>query len=659
MDHPIWHALCKQPTLKASSGKYAQLVYDSTTQLHQSLEPILSALNQRAIGLTKCANYDAALRDAKVMQELSPYSALGYIRAATIYSEQGKQCQVISICDKGLSIVDTMDTHYATLHRMKADAERRQNIRINFMGQLPLDIVITTLIPLFMDGDEPLHSSRPTPYLDVSHAWRDRITQCLDGLHFEIGDDEDANPLQLVQLARHIKTLHVYRYSTGTWLGDLLCNHDFSSLKELTIAAFSANFVDHLVSSLKSIGSTLTHFTIEKDYGSVLPIADILTNCINLVYLDINQPFAAHINSLPMTTWPNITTLMLFSKTADLFTCGEIRAIGKRFPSLKKLQFSPCQDMEATRIVMDYYPWMTNLELYEFPAGFNIIFREDGPRCKEGAITSLEIDIHDMEEDRWESAIYILQQHHQRLEYLNFHVDSNAVDDRIYNIEYPCLKKLHLRNSGQWIPRNAPMLEELGITCFTYEEESTVPDAVSPRLKKLELDLHLSPQGYNISQFTQYIHRYAHHPQLKELIIHLPESDSIDNLLTAIHHLCQLERLVIRFSEDWDATLMHGFLDGLVTGCPNLSSLGIGSINAPSTHSMIALKGLEHLQHLGFSIEDVNDEDDFWHAIQTFPHLKAIHVYPVNATTIHSLGRLQKQRPDLKIVEDRWFIHLP
>ncbi|CDH60964.1 predicted protein [Lichtheimia corymbifera JMRC:FSU:9682] len=91
MTVPIWSDLCKQPNLTASTEKYAKLVYDSTTELHEPIQSILSALDRRAIGLSKCANFESALRDAKVMQQLSPASALGYTREAIINREQGKQ----------------------------------------------------------------------------------------------------------------------------------------------------------------------------------------------------------------------------------------------------------------------------------------------------------------------------------------------------------------------------------------------------------------------------------------------------------------------------------------------------------------------------------------------------------------------------------------
>lgn len=145
-----------------------------------------------------------------------------------------------------MRMVDTMEMDYDTLQRAKMDAEQHQNTRIDFISQLPLDIVITTLIPLFLDGDKPLNSLE-FPYLHVSKIWRERIVKCFGGLYFETGDGDDGNLPQVVQLARHIKTFDVERYSKGTWLGDLQRNHDFCSLQELDIYSKLLYSLDNLV----------------------------------------------------------------------------------------------------------------------------------------------------------------------------------------------------------------------------------------------------------------------------------------------------------------------------------------------------------------------------------------------------------------------------
>ena len=238
MDRSIWNHLRKQrPFMPLSSNKYAQLVDDSTQQLQQSLESIWLALDQRAMGLAKCANFDDALGDANVMQQMSPSSVLGYLRAATIYSEQGKQQHAIGICDQGLKIVDTKDPHYDSLQRAKVDAEQRANKRIDFISQLPADIVVTKLIPLLMEG-KVVNAVKPHPYMSVSNVWRDRVSQCFGGLRIMVDQPYDRNRdrySQVALLSQNTVTMYIVLRSEGTWLSDLLYDNDFCSLQKLII----------------------------------------------------------------------------------------------------------------------------------------------------------------------------------------------------------------------------------------------------------------------------------------------------------------------------------------------------------------------------------------------------------------------------------------
>lgn len=117
------------------------------------------------------------------------------------------------------------------------DAEQRHNTRIDFITQLPLDIVITTLIPLFVDDDD-INSVKPCPCLHVSNEWRSRVIQTLDGLMFTTGDQEDKNGKpgsQIIILARHTVALRIGQFYHGTWLYHLLRDNDFCSLEMLFI----------------------------------------------------------------------------------------------------------------------------------------------------------------------------------------------------------------------------------------------------------------------------------------------------------------------------------------------------------------------------------------------------------------------------------------
>lgn len=226
--------LCNQPTLTASSEKYAQLLHGSMSQPHPGVQSILSALDERATGFTLCANFESALQDAKLMRQISPSSALGYIREASIYSEQGKQRHVIDICNHGLSMVDTMDTHYDTLQRAKMDAEQHQNTRVDFISQLPVEIVITTLIPILFN-DATTHTERFNTFCSVSIVWRDRIIASVEAVCFGSEHGEPINTSRICQFAPYVKQLEFDSHTHGTWLFDLLHNNKFDSLRELRI----------------------------------------------------------------------------------------------------------------------------------------------------------------------------------------------------------------------------------------------------------------------------------------------------------------------------------------------------------------------------------------------------------------------------------------
>ncbi|KAJ8657988.1 hypothetical protein O0I10_006259 [Lichtheimia ornata] len=663
MDDSIWEDLCKQPILKASSEKYAKLVYDSTTQLLQPIQSILSALNLRAIGLTKCADFDAALRDAKVMQQLSPFSALGYLCAAEIYSEQGKQLQVINVCNKGLSMTDTMDKQYDDLKRAKMDAEQHQSKRIDFVSQLPVDIVISTLIPIMMD-DSAISLKKPNVYLHVSNTWRDRISQSFNGIRFETLSEEGDNLSQVIELAPHIKELDVQQFTRGKWLCDLLRNHDFCSLGELHVGGITADCSDYLVSSLKSIGSTLTHVSIQQEDGSMLSIGDILFNCPHLVSLGIIHPFAPNFSSLRMVKWPNLTRLS-FSNTEKDVGCDQIKAIGKRFPSLKVLSLYPCEEIQLTNVVLDTYPRMNQLDFCMDSPAADLTYTEEGPQCSDVGITdiSVHVDRSDWEGyhiDPWENLIPILKENHKTIQHFKIDMDFEDDNKDVYDLEYPRLKKLCLFNSGWWIPRNAPILEELTMTSRAIKGNPAVLDTIPPTLKRLELKLGRAAYHLNdeTSAVSAYLHRLANHSQLKEVVVHFHDALIISNVLDAIQHLGRIQNLTLIFTRMWGPCVwesyeMDRFVDGLAKGCPRLSSLEINCKNAPSTYTVNALKRLEHLEQLVISIEEMGGDDGFWHALETFKQLKCIRIYSAKAANMDAIRHLQGQRPDLKIIFDK------
>ncbi|KAJ8657665.1 hypothetical protein O0I10_006731 [Lichtheimia ornata] len=656
MTRSIWDEFYQQPTLAVSTEKYTKLLHDSTSQLHQSLEPILSALDRRALAFTKLASFESALRDAKLIQQLSPYSALGYLCEAKIYSEQGKQHHVIDICGKGLSMADTMDTHYDTLRRLKEDAEQRQNVCIDFVTQLPCDIVVMTIIPMFTDY-WCLQPFTPWPYLHVSNQWRERVIQSLDGLRFMTDCEEMeymGNDSQIAKFSRHVISLNIGQFTKGTWLGDLIRNNDFCSLHELLIDHFTADCVDHLVSSFRSISTTLTHLQIVRPSGVVLPIGDVLLNCSNLVSLKLFLESVDDISSLPMMTCTTLTTLSIYTER-DI-TYNEIMAIGKRLPSLKKLSLSPCSDIQSTRDILDYYPWMNSLTLYKEAIGFEITLSDQGPMSKENGITDLVIMMTHLDGAFWQSINYVLKQHQMTLERLQFDVELGSEPEDIYNVDYRQLKRLCLDNSGWWIPRHAPMLEELKISAEVLTANSSVLDVFPNDLKKLHLEIADTHDADQKALIERYLLRFIHHPYLKELVIDFTTANDVDNMLSAIHQLSQLRHLMVRFHHVWDPCQMERFIGGLLKGCRHLTCFEINCINPPSTESINALKQLTHLEKLAFSVFNTEGESDFWYAVQTFSQLKCIEIYREKPGNKDDIRHLQGQRPDLRITGSNGYV---
>ncbi|CDS06454.1 hypothetical protein LRAMOSA08982 [Lichtheimia ramosa] len=468
--------LCQQPTLAASTEKYKQLVYDSTAELLQPIQCILSALDRRSMALSKCASYDAALRDADIMQQFSPSSAMGYLRAVNIYSEQGKQQQVIDICNKAMHMVDTKDPDYTKLQQAKMDAEQRQNIRIDFIMQLPVEIVFTALIPVLMK-ENTLKASKPCEYLYVSNQWRDQILQYFGDLQFRI-DDEHSVILnrcpQLFQLAQYIKALNISSYTKGSWLVDLIRDYHFSSLRKIEIQLGNGVGL-HFISALKLVSSTLTHVEIYLYYGPKFP-SDI----------DLSQvPTMAKLETLVLVNEEGIN----YDQTIEIY---------KRFPSLKTLKLAVCSDFESALVVSDYRPSMKCRKVQMTTYCLELSFSGQGV----SALTQ-------------QNAIVILNKYQGTLQDIYWSIEPDSNDD-MYSIQYPQLKKLSLYESGWWILRNAPMLEELDITSKTISKNPAIFNTTPTNLRKLRILLSNGRYLPDKTALARYIYSFSQQSQLQQ-----------------------------------------------------------------------------------------------------------------------------------------------
>ncbi|KAJ8657647.1 hypothetical protein O0I10_006713 [Lichtheimia ornata] len=660
MTHSIFEILrtgyVQLPTTEGNED-HGELAYDATTFVNELLESTLSDLNRGVLTLTYGPNLDVALERAYNIRLLLPDLAIGFAHAASIYSAQGRQRQVIDICDQGLRVVDTQDTHYALLQRLRQDAVQRENIRIDPFKNLPYDILWTTLIPMLMNDDTTLDALIPCHPLHVSKVWRDCLIQRLGGLRFRARAQEINNLREGSQLSifsRHIKSLCVPLYSQGTWLTNMIRRKDFPMLQELIIERFCTVSIDDFVSSLESISSTLTHFrtgTMDvQPNASVSPFTGVLLACPNLVSLEIYQPIDTDLCDLPKMTWPKLTTLAIVNGR-KVFSCDEIRAICERFPSLKLLSIGSCSDLLSIPIIHQYYPSMRSLQVVAECPLIHLRYSDEGPDYEEPGITNLAIwmDQWNHDEQPVPDIGVLLKQHHHTVESIVMRVHTAVEDPRVYDIKYPRLKTLELYNIGGWILRHAPMLQELQMAQQTFITTPAVLDTIPSKLKELRLTHVDGSQVDNKSPIVKYLHRFIHHPHLCDLVIHTNNMNMMGSILDVIGRLRQLRSLLFMYDE-WDPKAMESFFSKLSHGCPHLAHLGLNSFKAPSAACMLALKPLANLKTMSISIAPSDGDPTFFVAMVSLLQLQSVHVDLSKGINKRDLHGLRDFNPNVKII---------
>ncbi|KAJ8652393.1 hypothetical protein O0I10_011973 [Lichtheimia ornata] len=691
MIHSIWNDVCQQPTLTATRPQYTNRVSDSTTQLQQSIQNVLHVLDDRAIVLTLSADSATALRDAAAMREISPLSPLGYLREAAIHSEQGRQQAVIDICNEGLSVVDINDPGYSKLQQAKSDAMQRDNCRIDFISQLPLDVVTHILLPMLMhDADDG--TSNPLklcPYLDVSQTWFDRVLQAGGGaFRFNIYDEDSSN--QVTRFAQHTKAACMNYYYQGNWQSEFLRDANLCSLRELKIEDLNQTTnVDQLVSSLKYVSNTLTHLTITRsrsipslpgqDEGFTvfappeppLHVAGIMINCPNLETLDVGYRFDTDFKYVPPTkTWPKLTTLRLDHYDGITFN-GQFLEILRRFPSLKTFSLNPCTETQYMTMIQRYCPSMRDLQLTtklrRSPSRARNEQQHEDQWMNEGGGGLERISISEENNSyyvTWMDMCPMLKQHHNTLVHLHMNLSYGSIKDReLFNLEYPCLKTLILQGYslpkayfGWWIMRKAPFLEELSINADAIKSDPSILEFTPPpTLKKLEIDFFHVNHLDDRTVIGRFMHRFSQRKEgttLKELKLCFDNRGDCtpDHFVASICHLNQLHHLTISYISRRTSWQIDDFLKVLVEGSPRLLSLDLDADITPSARTIKNLQNLPNLRHLGITMVETAEYDDSWDALGNLSQLHSIVIFSHSRVEGSFVRNLKRQRPGVKIV---------
>ncbi|KAJ8657660.1 hypothetical protein O0I10_006726 [Lichtheimia ornata] len=539
---------------------------------------------------------------------------------------------------------------YAKL-RNRAKKEHEQSKRIDFVAELPMEIVISRLIPMFMD--QYIHSWGPCQYLNVSRRWRVRIVECFRGLYFWVPYDVERNYLwsPLIQYPQYAKALYIERYRKW-WTDDLLRGLNLCSLRELVVNG-PDDTIDRLLPTLRSTCKTLRRLTV---YPHV-SLYDLLLAFPKLASLTLSECHHHSFNSIGLTTWPTLTALSISCVSSNMtsnMTCDEVTLICKSFPALKELELCACADMQCVFVVSDAFPSFTYLYILVYNNAVRLKYTDQGQRQHAQGITHLDLWGSTQPNITCKDIFSLLNKHRTSLEFLEWRLTLDKDDHDVFGIAYPRLTKLLLGCSGWWILRNVPLLEELHITCDTIVDHPAVLDRIPANLQKLKMDLTpCSPFPYmtSITRFFQLHDARAY--CLSQLIIHTHKMKDVEMMLESICHLNQLERLMICYLT-WDVSPMETFIDQLANGCHRLSCLKLFCRTMPSQHAVDALKRLEYLNHFAFDVEERDrSRGKFWDAIEALTQLKCIEVYCRKMFQLSEMRRVKQKRPDMEVIVNR------
>lgn len=224
-----------QPIAIPQRHHVTETITDATRWLEESTQRRLVLLNDRARALAASAKFEAAMNDTTTMQTIAPSSGMGYLCAGHVHQLQGRHRACIAICDRGLSVVPSSDTYYQQLVDMRSMAVKHNSVYVDFIKELPGEIVEIIVDKLFTD-DTRIGMDHLCQYLSISHIWRDTIVQSIRHLHLvsEPGKDlVDSSGYILKHTAPYAAALTIKYEANSAY--KLFQQYQFPSLRYLDL----------------------------------------------------------------------------------------------------------------------------------------------------------------------------------------------------------------------------------------------------------------------------------------------------------------------------------------------------------------------------------------------------------------------------------------
>ncbi|CDH54798.1 predicted protein [Lichtheimia corymbifera JMRC:FSU:9682] len=602
MENISWSELLKTPIVTAQHGNDGNRIAATTEALRQAAHQFAQVLNERAKLLANSAQFDAALRDAAAIRALLPRSGLGYLCAGDVHCQQRCYAAAVAMYDQGLQTAPESDPYYHQLQQQREKATADNNKRVDFISQLPLDVVITNIIPRM---ERRCYSDLPPEYLYVSRAWRERFLQQPNGLYFNFGEEPNTFKTghdQLVRFAPYVQELRGEVFGEAE-LEDLFSRAQFSNLKELGICCDATIQHLSLLNGLQLISDSLTHLSIEGHNG--LRLYDILESCPNLVSLEAEE-IDAQMSSLPSSHHRKITHLALHDVPATAYNYDEMDDLLSRFPSLLSFEITPIPD---SAILMTLHKHCPYLQVLYFGERSDHLYNSDVHSHRKGIKFAHLGGYYGEEPYVQDDLIQFFYFHRDSLEEIVFKGDINVGDDAYWKLESgrvvqqrayseplspasdpiqsegSFLRLSSINFSGTdpspsigiiaWLISNAPNLKAIIVNESALQPDVANVMITSKHLSKLEIVRETSSYDYRgIIRFLEYHIGIGEASTLNEITITTRRMSPESTWIPLISKLQCLKNL--KLHARFIPTDCLPAMDEIRRGCPALEELTLG-----------------------------------------------------------------------------------
>ncbi|KAJ8652796.1 hypothetical protein O0I10_011535 [Lichtheimia ornata] len=583
--------LCPAQSAVANDNHFIdEEIKELTTHVQDCVQKLLSTLNARASLLRNAERLVLALDDAHAMMNIAPHSPLGYLCAGDIDSLRGHYASAIKLYDDGLERSPKSHPQYQQLVKARAAAYDKQNKRIDFISQLPLDVVVLNIIPRILQAQTVFDIGKPCPYFDVCRTWRQRVA-LVDGFDYEVGpgDLSEDGYGRVRDLAPFMRSFTVAQ-ARREILSKIIRppnNRLFNMLKKLTIIESITRGPSLLLSSLRSLSYTLTDLDIE--YGHRLTpkkryrLRDVMEGCPHLVSLRMCR---GNVDMSSVTkTYPKLIKLELQNVSSNVYD-GDMASVLHPFPQLRVLKLLPVSSSGLFPAIDSCCPVLQQLILSWQSSDFaDLMDIPERPGLRALSMSNMLGFGNFAENDMLE---YLIK-HSDTMEVLDIpyeyafktpkdllqqEASRQVTFKQLRRISYPFDAKEGLVPFILWIIQCAPHLESIG-TVAGPQQAPIMQELIRPRHANL-MQLGIRATRSILDDEERLIQHHldlGEHSNMRELKIYFPEHFAHHAWLPLIPQLTQLTTLELSTDVQQGFLSLESFMSKLADGCPSLEQL--------------------------------------------------------------------------------------